>query len=139
MVTMSRLLDPFSMCLMLIMYCRGLDSTEVDWDQKASATTHTKKFKKPSNFLQKALRPMSRSCYYGQSALETVAMCNARRGVSPLILRNCASAYDLPLCLRDTFLGGDGQDMRKDRRTDQNPGVCRRLGSIYEPTDTQNG
>jgi hypothetical protein len=25
--------------------CRGLDSTEANWDQKASATIHTKKFK----------------------------------------------------------------------------------------------
>jgi hypothetical protein len=23
--------------------------------------------------------------------------------------------------------------------TDQNPGVCRRLGALYEPTDSQNG
>jgi hypothetical protein len=28
---------------------------EADWDQKASATIHTKKFKRPSKFLQKAL------------------------------------------------------------------------------------
>jgi hypothetical protein len=35
----------------------------------------------------------------------------------------------------DTFLGGDGQHMREDHRTDQNLGVCRHLGAIYEPTD----